>query len=79
MQLDNNVICRFRFTCTEHWGDLMPFADDPTKRFCAVCKTPVHLTSSYEELAINIAAKRCVAIFLANPDGPTSEFMGDIC
>lgn len=78
MQLDHKVICRFRFICTERWEGLIPVAGDSKKRFCAVCETPVYLTNSYEELETNIAAKRCVAIFLASKEGPSLEFMGDV-
>ena len=77
MQLDHKVICQFRFTCAERWAGLVPIEGDSQKRFCDVCKKPVYLTSSYEELAFNISAKRCVAIFLENAVDPPLEVMGD--
>lgn len=78
MQIDHRVICQFRFLCTERWEGLAPISGDAKKRFCAVCNSPVYLTSNYEELGANIAAKRCVAIFLENRTGPPLEFIGDI-
>lgn len=78
MQLDSNVICQFRFICTERWDGLTPIEGDLKKRFCTVCKTPVYLTSSYDELATNIAAQRCVAIFLPSPDEMEMATMGMI-
>jgi DNA-directed RNA polymerase alpha subunit len=78
MQLDDTVICQFRFKCTERWDDLTPIAGESTTRFCTVCRSPVYMTGSYEELAINIREKRCVAIFLENPSGPSLELMGDV-
>ena len=76
MQLDHNVICHFRFICSERWEYLSPIAGDPNKRFCDVCSSPVYLTSNYEELETNISAKRCVAIFLENSQESQREFMG---
>lgn len=76
MQLDHRVICQFRFICNELWENLIPVIDDPKRRFCSVCNSHVHLTNSYEELEKNIAAKKCVAILLKNPDIPPLEIMG---
>lgn len=78
MELDHKIICQFRFVCTERWNDLVPVTGDGNKRFCSVCDSPVYLTTSYEELETNVAAKRCVAVFLQNPEGPPMEFMGDV-
>ena len=76
MQLDHNVICQFQLLCTERWENLTPIVGDVQKRFCTLCKNPVYLTSSYAELEANIAASRCVAIFLANPEEIPMEYMG---
>ena len=76
MPLDRSVICQFRFICTERWDGLTPIDGDLKKRFCRVCETPVYLTSSYDELATNIAAQRCVAIFLPSPDDMEMATMG---
>ncbi len=76
MQLDNQVICQFRFICGERWEDLTSIEGEATQRFCTVCKSHVYLTTNYEELEKNISAKRCVAIFLENAEGPAQKFMG---
>lgn len=76
MQIDHNVICQLRFKCTELWEGLMPIQGDSTKRFCAVCKSLVYLTTSYEELETNISAKRCVVLYLKEAERPELEVMG---
>jgi DNA-directed RNA polymerase alpha subunit len=76
MQLGHNVICHFRFICSGRWEDLTPIKGYTNKRFCDVCSSPVYLTSNYEELAININAKRCVAISLGKSHEQEQKFMG---
>jgi DNA-directed RNA polymerase alpha subunit len=76
MQLDHNVICHFRFICSERWETLTPIEGYANKRFCGACNSPVYLTKNYEELEINISAKRCVAMFLEKPQKQKREFMG---
>lgn len=56
----------------------MSVEGDPGKRFCAVCQSHVYKTSTYQELQSNVAAKRCVAIFLENPLGSSMELLGDV-
>lgn len=73
--LNNKVICQFKFICPLRWEGLAPIDGDSKTRFCKVCKSPVYLTKSYAELEVNIAAKRCVAMFVDCEDG-SQEFMG---
>jgi DNA-directed RNA polymerase alpha subunit len=76
MQLDHNVICHFRFICSERWEDLTPIKGYANKRFCDVCSSPVYLTSNYEELEVNVNAKRCVAVIVEKSQEREQEFMG---
>lgn len=78
MKISRSVICQFRFLCTERWDGLTPVHGTTEKRFCGVCQSYVYKTSTYQELESNIAAKRCVAIFLEDQMGSSMELMGDV-
>jgi len=76
MQLDNTVICHFKFICSERWEGLEPIDGYSNKRFCGVCNSPVYLTANYQELEANINEKRCVAIFLDKSMDGEQKFLG---
>lgn len=78
MKLEYEVICRFRFVCSQKWADLKPILGEPERRHCTICNESVHLTSTYENMASHAAAKRCIAIFVEKPHGQRLEVMGDV-
>jgi hypothetical protein len=77
MKVEHEVICRFRFICTQKWGNLVPIYGKTDQRHCSICNESVHLASTYEELGSHAAARRCVAIFVEMPDSGPMEVMGD--
>lgn len=76
MQFNHNVICQFRFICSERWEGLTPIEGFSNKRYCSICSSAVYLTENYEELEVNIAAKRCVALFLDKSLEHEQELIG---
>lgn len=75
--MKEQIVCKFSFVCDQKWDDLRNIEGNLQARFCEVCESPVYLTESYEELATNVAAKRCVAIRAFSPFGDGTEFIGD--
>lgn len=76
--MKEQIVCKFSFVCDQKWDDLRNIEGNIQARFCEVCESPVYLTETYEELATNVAAKRCVAIRSFSPFGDDTEFIGDV-
>ncbi len=76
--MKEQIVCKFSFVCDQRWDHLREIEGNLQARFCTVCESPVYLTESYEELATNVAAKRCVAIRAYLPFGGISEYVGSV-
>jgi DNA-directed RNA polymerase alpha subunit len=84
--MKEQIVCKFSFVCDQTWDGLRVIDGNAKARFCTICESPVYLTESYEELATNVAAKRCVAVRAESatddPLSPVSPgdsmYMGDV-
>lgn len=81
------IVCKFSFRCDRKWDELKVIDGNDKTRFCTVCESPVYMTTTYEQLAENIAKKRCIAIRvptqfdaesdeLSPPTGMDDEYIG---
>lgn len=74
--MEDKIICKFSFLCDQKWDALKEIDGNDNARFCSVCDTPVYMSRSYEELAENVAAKRCVAIRAISPSNDIPVYVG---
>lgn len=73
--MDGGIICKFTFRCERKWDELKAIDGNEKARFCTTCESPVYMTTTYDELAANVAAKRCVAIRATATSGEESDLL----
>lgn len=78
MKIESAIVCRFNFLCREQWENLTTVPSNLRVRHCSACDSHVYLTETYDELAQNIAKRRCVAIRIQRNNGPDLEMLGDV-
>lgn len=76
MKIDSNIICQFKFICTQKWASLQAIEGQRKIRFCDVCNSEVHQTHNYQELAEHIEKKRCVSLNIEHADASATELTG---
>lgn len=74
--MEDAIVCKFSVLCDKKWDAMKEIEGNVDVRFCSFCQSPVYMSRTYEDLAENIAAKRCVAIRAISLAGNIPAYTG---